>query len=203
MTDNGSFPDVSILSKLTVPGLTHHLSNCSLCSLHIIRRIRKFLCKLRIQIFQIRKINVHISFQKLQGFCFFIPAGIIHHRNIQTLPPGHIQCLYDLWYIVCTCYQIDVCSSFFLQFQKNLSKPFHTYSPSPAPDGNIMILAETAAQPAPGKEHCPGAFCSGDTGFLPHMKRRSCQINSLIHATEAFFPCPPVCQAFSWTKSTS
>ena len=202
MADNGSFPDISIFSKLTASTLTYHLFNRSFCPFHIVRCMRKFLCQIRFHIFEIRKINIHISFQQFQCFQFFITTGIIHYRKIHSLHSCKIQCLYNLRYIMCTCHQIDIGSTFFFQFQKNFSKPFHTYCQSSASNSNIMILAETTTQPASGKEHRSGTFCSGNAGFLPHMQCCSCQINGPIHPAETFFPGTTVHMAFSRTECT-
>ena len=158
--------------------------------------------KLFIRIFHIRQINIHISFQQPKGFHIFISAGIIHYRQHQSLSSGDFQGGNNLRYIVSTCHQIQIRRPLLLQLQKNICKPLHRNLFSAVPNGNIPVLTKAAAQSAAWKKYSSGAFFTGNTGLLPHMKSGTGSSYSTVHAAIAAHSFQTVHFAFPRTQGT-
>ena len=159
----------------------------------------KFHRQFALRIFVIRKINVHISVQKFQCLCVLISTTVIDNRNIKPLLLCTVQSCDDLWNIMCSGYQIDICSILFLQFQEYFCQSFLSDLKATVTNGNFPVLAETASQIASCKKDCPGTSGSRNTWFFPHMQSCPCNLNLLIHSTVSGFSGCSVYMAISRT----
>ena len=125
MTNNCPAFYISILRKLTGTGLTHHFGNCTLRRLRIIPCVGKSSSQFRLHIFHIWQIYIHITIQSPDSFHALIPTGIVHDWKIHFLSSGQLQRRNNMRHIMRPSDQIQICRPFFLQFQKNFSKPLH------------------------------------------------------------------------------
>ena len=100
-------------------------------------------------------------------------------------------------------HQVDIGRPFFLKFQKNLCQPFFADLFSKTAIRKFPVLAENTAQRTAGKKYRPGASCSGNTGFFPHMKRCSSHTEHGIFPTCSFFAGKTIRMALSRTKRTA
>ena len=82
-------------------------------------------------------------------------------------------------------HQIDIMGALCLQLHKNFRQSNDRNHLSPAFSGNLSVLTENTAQMAARKKHGSGPLCSGNTGFFPHMERRSGHLQFRCLAAEA------------------
>ena len=135
-----------------------------------------FCRKKRVHILKIRKINIHDSFQCLDGIHILIASRIVYNRNRKSLPSRLFYRPDDMRHILPRCNQIDIVRPLFLQFQKNLHQPFRCDFFSRSPLCNRLILTKHTVHGTAGKKDGSRTFCSTDTRFFPEMQSRPCYL---------------------------
>ena len=158
--------------------LTGHLRQCRLRYLRVVGCMGIACRYILFHIFEICQINVHNTFQHSKCFYLFITAAIVNDGNRKPATFRLPNRPYDFRCIMCGRHQIDICRSLVLKLQENISQPFPRNFFSCFRSCNMIILTVYAPQRTAAEKYCSGTGFSGNTGFLPHMKRCSCSRNS-------------------------
>ena len=168
MADHHAPGEQPRLIKLTGSGLAEHLLNGGLGGPGIVRRGGVAPGGLRVQVLQIREIDVHPALQGPEGLHPVIAPGVPHHRNRE----GLLQHLAHDVGVVGGVDKIDVVGPLADQLQADLPQAGDGERFSEVPVADCLVLAEHTAKRAAREEHGPGAPLTGDGGFLPVVEGR-------------------------------
>ena len=155
MPHNHSFLYVSVFIEYTGTCLLHHSRKSLCCFLRIIFGMGIHRSQFRIHVLKIRQPDIHQTIQHFYSLRPLISTCIVDHRNLKSLFTCGLQCRYDCRKKMGCRHQIDIGSSLFLQFQKNLTQPLQCdFSPADS-FCNLIILTEHTSQRTSGKEYSP------------------------------------------------
>ena len=166
MTNQHTLLHHTLLVQPVRSGLTIHFPNGSQSHLRIIRRGGIGSRQLRVGIFEVRQINLHLALQLPQTFHAVIAGAVPHHGNPQIHP---LQNVCNHGNVVTGRDQIDVVNPLVPQPEKNIPQLVSGDGFSCFSSADFMVLAEYAPQITPGKENGSGASGAGNAGLLTEM----------------------------------
>ena len=143
MTDQDTACEHTILVKYGIAALTDHLLDGLGSVLEIVRCPGIFLGYIRRKIFEIWKIYIHISLQCPKCFYPFIASAVVYHWYMKK-GTNFIQHRQYGREKMCGSDQVDILSSFFLQFEKDFPQSFRRDFFSEISLADRIILTVTA-----------------------------------------------------------
>ena len=158
-------------------GLAHHLPNGVHGHLRVVPGGGISLGCLPVQILQIGQVNVHLALQGFQRLYLFISAAVVHHRNPQRLLQQSGQHVG----VVGGIDEVDVVGALGDELPADLPQALQTYRLSEILVADFLVLAEHAAQTAPGKKDGARAIGAGNGGLLPVVEGGPGQHRPLGH----------------------
>lgn len=157
--------------------------------------------KFRAEILEIRKPDVHVVFQRLNGLNAFVSAAVIDDRDVQAVP-DLIQSRKNPGKIVRGGDQVDVVCALILQTEKNICQlPGADLFPVKLLTDPV-VLAEAAAQRTAAEEDGSASVDAADARLFPVMEGGACRhdpVGCLAETERAGFV-PAVCAAHAGTK---
>ena len=193
--------DHSPLVKRRETRLGDHFLKSRFRRLHIIRRTGIRRGQLRIHVLEIRQIDVHQAGKHSKGFRLLITATVVHHRDPESMFFCQRKRRHNLRDKMSGRHQVDVICFLILKFQHDLRKTLCRNLFAALPSGNAAVLAEDTSKRTSGEKHGSRSFASGNTGFLPHVKRGPGDQDLRARAAVPLLSGQPVCPAVSGTET--
>ena len=199
MTDQNSFTNHTLLIKNRIPSLPEHFPHRPESDLRIIRCRGKLFRQLRIRIFQIRKPDIHETFQLFQHLRTLVSAAVEQYRDPRAVK---LQSGADLGHPVVRSHQVDICSPLFLQLPENIREPLCGDLLSSSAPADLPVLAEPAPECTAAEKYGTGSRCAADARLFAKMQRRPGDAEKGAASAGALSLCS-VCAAVSGTQDAS
>ena len=147
---------------------------------------------LRGKVFEVGQVHVDVSVYRAQRFGLFVGMGVVDDGYFRAVDGERRGKLRD---IVGGGHEIDIRRSHFLQLAEDARKLLRAVLFSDCRAGDLMVLAEHAAQGAAGKEYRSRPRPAGDAGFLVGVQPvfRHARVQPAAAGALCFFSvCPAV-----------
>lgn len=185
MPDDHAACHHAVFIEHRIPCLTEHFIDGRFRFFGIVRGMGKPLGKLDIVVFEIRKVDIDVSFQHTQRFYGFVSAGIVYGGNPKSARAGHRKRFHNMRNELRACDKIDVRGALPLQLEEDLAQAIDIDILAAVPVRDAAVLAVYAFQSAAGKEHGAGACGAGKTWFFPKVQSGAGDAQLIRFAAEA------------------
>lgn len=199
MPDNHAAGHHAVFVEDRIADLTEHFIDSRFRRFGIVRGMGKTLGKLGVMIFEIRKVDVDVSFQHAQRFYGFVSAGIVYGGNAKSPGAGHRERFHNMRNELRTRDKIDVRGALTFQLEEDFAQATDIDCLAAVPVRDAAVLAVYAFQSAAGEEHRAGACGAGKTRLFPKVQSGAGGAQ-LIRFTAEADGASAVYAASSWTE---
>ena len=160
----------ALFIQLQVTHLAVHLPDRSEVCLNVVTHVGIRVRQPRVTVFHVGHVDINYAVEQGQGFGAVIAAGVVDQRDAQTLAGSDVYRTDDLRYHVTGGDEVDVVTALSLQYQHHPGQLFRFHFMAQALLADLPVLAEDAAQAAPGKEEGARAVHPAQWVFFTVMR---------------------------------
>jgi hypothetical protein len=143
----------------------------------------------RVGILHVRQIDIDHAVEQRERLGTVVAARVVDERQSKAALRSDHERLEDLSHHVTGCHQIDVVTAPLLELQHRVGKLVRTYFVALSQLGDVVVLAEDAAQIAPGKEDRAGPSRPAERPFLAVVRAKARDHGSNAGAADRpFYP---------------
>ena len=181
VTENDAAGQDSVFIQLIGAGLAHHFPDGGAGGFRVVGGSGVALGGVRVGVFVVGEIDLNVALQGGQRFHPVIAPAVPNHGDGERVFQG----LGDDVGVVGGVHQVDVVGPGGDQLEEDLPQTGHGDGFAKIVLADAVVLAENAAETAPGEEDGPGPLGAGERRFLPMVQGDAGDHGGVGHPTAA------------------